>query len=175
MARRKSRQPAARKKALQRIVAKDYGTPELSMQRLKLVEDGDPTLATCPLDCLLARQQINEVQNQAGWAYAGLHFRVYDSVFPAAGRYDELVSRGMLVSQLLEDIEREQNTWEAFQRVDRALRELGWRYHSVVHHTAVCHGWSPSWLKPLRCGLDLLARQFALDRFQGSRQNMSPS
>lgn len=162
-----SKNPATVKRRLRNIKPRDYGTEELVMHRLQTVRDGDPALSTCPLDILFARKLLTAPQNAAGWLYAGLHAKVYDKVFPAAGTF-EMVSRGTLVSKYIEDVERDQQMERMLMDMNRLLLGLGWRHHRATHGTVVCRKWQPSWLGPLRQGLNSLARQFRLDDFAGN-------
>ena len=61
---------------------RDKGTPEQQIRRLTLVNGGDPTLSTTPLDIMYARQIIEPVQYNAGLTYWYLHTKVFGKPFP---------------------------------------------------------------------------------------------
>ena len=48
---------------------RDKGTPEQQIKRLALVNGGDPTLSTTPLDIMFARRIIEPDQYNAGLTY----------------------------------------------------------------------------------------------------------
>ena len=61
---------------------RDKGTPEQQIRRLILVNGGDPTLSTTPLDIMHARQIIEPEQYNAGLTYWYLHTKVFGKPFP---------------------------------------------------------------------------------------------
>ena len=61
---------------------RDKGTPEQQIRRLTLVNGGDPTLSTTPLDIMYARQIIESNQYNAGLTYWYLYTKVFGKPFP---------------------------------------------------------------------------------------------
>ena len=61
---------------------RDKGTPEQQIKRLALVNGGDPTLSTTPLDIMFARRIIEPDQYNAGLTYWYLYTKVFGKPFP---------------------------------------------------------------------------------------------
>jgi hypothetical protein len=161
MLRRKWHDEGERKRAERRRV--DRGTQELQVHRLRLVQGGDPSLSTCPLDVLLALEVLSAEQHQAGWIYALLHRQVYGSSHPRAVGY-EMVGAGVLVSQYLDDLEGDQRRQQTYRRADLTLKRADCWARKVVRDTVLglrpvetAHGRGI-----LRTGLNILCREFGL-------------
>lgn len=109
---------------------RDTGTDELVAKRMKLVaykdkdgemKSGDPVLATCPLDVMLARKQLNTEEHQAGWIYLLLHRAVFGPSHAKTAEHD-MVGRGSLASSYVDDIEGDKRRKAAYDRADKALK-----------------------------------------------------
>ena len=61
---------------------RDKGTPEQQIKRLALVNGGDPTLSTTPLDIMFSRRIIEPDQYNAGLTYWYLYTKVFGKPFP---------------------------------------------------------------------------------------------
>ena len=73
---------AKRGRPKKNIPLRDKGTPEQQIRRLTLVNGGDPTLSTTPLDIMYARQIIEPEQYNAGLTYWYLYTKVFGKPFP---------------------------------------------------------------------------------------------
>ena len=86
---------------------RDKGTPEQQIRRLTLVNGGDPTLSTTPLDIMYARQIIEPEQYNAGLTYWYLYTKVFGKPFPES-------NTGKLLSPIkgrsIEDGEKRKDT-----------------------------------------------------------------
>ena len=65
---------------------RDKGTPELIIKRMQLVQGGDPSLSTTPIDICYARKIISAEQYNAGLVFLYLHRSIFGKPFPISNK-----------------------------------------------------------------------------------------
>ena len=76
---------------------RDKGTPELIIKRMQLVQGGDPSLSTTPIDICYARKIISAEQYNAGLVFLYLHRSIFGKPFPIHARFHASPARVCLL------------------------------------------------------------------------------
>jgi hypothetical protein len=124
---------------------RDLGTAELQMKRAQLARGLDPVLAAHPLDLLLAKAWISEVEHRAGWRYAALYRRVIGRTDVSYGRfYESMAGTGGRAANTMDEGDLIEIT-QRFLMAKRHLLRAGRAVARTTERVSVFGVW-PGWI-----------------------------
>ena len=106
---------------------RDKGTPELQIKRIMLVNGGNPSMSTTPIDIMFERSMINQDEYNAGLIYQYLHSRVFSKPFPQSntGKLSEPIRSRQTSSKVSKrDIDHVTNIMKLLVRENINLKNL---------------------------------------------------
>lgn len=116
---------------------RDKGTPELMVKRLQLVQGGDPTLSTTPIDICYARKIISAEQYNAGLVFLYLHRSIFGKPFPISNT-SKLMSPIRSRYSVNKVFRRDIQNWLMFKDVsDFVIKEAGSSHYKYMKDVVV--------------------------------------
>jgi len=116
---------------------RDKGTPELMVKRLRLVQGGDPTLSTTPIDICYARKIISAEQYNAGLVFLYLHRSIFGKPFPISNT-SKLMSPIRSRYSPNKVFKRDIHNWLMFKDVsDFVIKEAGSNHYKYMKDVVV--------------------------------------
>lgn len=104
---------------------RDKGTPELQIKRIMLVNGGNPSMSTTPIDIMFERSMINQNEYNSGLIYHYLHSRVFSKPFPESntGKLAEPIRSRQASSKVTK---RDVENWIVFKDITSfIIHEVG--------------------------------------------------
>ena len=104
---------------------RDKGTPELQIKRIMLVNGGNPSMSTTPIDIMFERSMINQDEYNSRLVYHYLHSRVFSKPFPESntGKLSEPIRSRQTSSKVSK---RDIENWIVFKDITSfIIHEVG--------------------------------------------------
>ena len=118
---------------------RDKGTPELQIKRIMLVNGGNPSMSTTPIDIMFERSMINQDEYNAGLIYQYLHSRVFSKPFPQSntGKLSEPIRSRQTSSKVSR---RDIENWIVFKDITSfIIHEVGQMTYDCMKNLIIYH------------------------------------